>query len=212
MRDVVFITGAFKYLTTDESERALDILLDALVKLDLDWLTHHPETPSIYKSGIRYIREEGTEEWLTIPEIMREGGGDCEDLACWRAAELIFTRADPAAKPIKRHHLIPSEDDGRPFLLYHITVQRGDGTEEDPSRKLGMGHEVPPQYRSLEGLDYELAKLGQMLLNAARKGNPVAKEQILALCRAAQRGHPASVQAVGLLQEVRAMMRTARVG
>ena len=534
MRDVVFITGAFKYLTTDESERALDILLDALVKLDLDWLTHHPETPSIYKSGIRYIREEGTEEWLSIPEIMREGGGDCfpvgtqmlrddyqlipveelragmriwgrdrwstierawykgilpldairlnngawvqlttdhhvyvavcrehefstaqkpcnchmedreirrlrvaelqpdmvlvaptkipfgteaqdpdrayieglyladgwcshntdfaisgkdghpkegqkhaveeicdrlgirtrwheryltvldaewalrmqqmgghapekhalslnldegaaasllrgimvdgghnrcgsqnyrttsrqlfvqtrvlhrmfgiscgsafltaeqhrglgthpiwslstrephaksekllrvkeiqrgliaapcydlttddhyvylpehdvtvsncEDLACWRCAELRFTKEDLGAQVIKTHHLIPSEDDGRPFLLYHITVQRGDGRIEDPSKQLGMGREVPIQYQSLAGLDYQVAKLAQMMLNAARKGNPVAREQVFKLCRLARQGQPAATRAVGLLQEVNTMMRRARVG
>lgn len=53
--------------------------------------------PRVYKSGVHYERERGTEEWLDIPTIL-EGGSypgefpgpwdDCEGLACWRVAEL----------------------------------------------------------------------------------------------------------------------------
>lgn len=53
--------------------------------------------PRVYKSGVHYERERGTEEWLDIPNILAGGSyagvypgpwDDCEGLACWRVAEL----------------------------------------------------------------------------------------------------------------------------
>jgi len=53
--------------------------------------------PRLYKSGVHYERERGTEEWLDIPNILAGGSyagvypgpwDDCEGLACWRVAEL----------------------------------------------------------------------------------------------------------------------------
>lgn len=53
--------------------------------------------PRVYKSGVHYERERGTEEWLDIPQILAGGSypgvypgpwDDCEGLACWRVAEL----------------------------------------------------------------------------------------------------------------------------
>lgn len=53
--------------------------------------------PRVYKSGVHYERERGTEEWLDIPTILAGGSypgeypgpwDDCEGLACWRVAEL----------------------------------------------------------------------------------------------------------------------------
>ena len=53
--------------------------------------------PSVYRSGLHYETEKGTEIWPDIPSLlegtMGEGvypgiWGDCEDLACYRVAEL----------------------------------------------------------------------------------------------------------------------------
>lgn len=87
--------------------------------------------PALYESGVRYRREPAArrEEWCTIPECLRRGWGDCEDLACWRAAELCVTGQDSQARPV----LLRTRNG------WHVAVQRGDGSIEDPSRRLGMG-------------------------------------------------------------------------
>ncbi len=71
------------------SGTALHILLQALCAIDLDYLVHHPETPTLYTSGVRYEAEPiGREDWQDVLTTLRRGNGDCEDLASWRAAEL----------------------------------------------------------------------------------------------------------------------------
>lgn len=95
----------------------------------------NPGTPELYKSGCKYIREkEGEEVWPTIGEIIKEGGGDCEDLACWRVAELRSLGVN--ARPAWRHRRVrfPSGIEG---ILYHILVYTPKGFE-DPSKLLGM--------------------------------------------------------------------------
>lgn len=112
------------------SERILLILLDALVKINLVFLKLHPDTPKLYNSGVFYQREDGTEDWLDVGEVLREGHGDCEDLACYRVAELIISGI--AARPELKW-----KNKGDIFL-YHILVRYPNGELEDPSRKLGM--------------------------------------------------------------------------
>jgi len=55
------------------------------------------------------------------------GGGDCEDLAAWRAAELRIA-GEPARVVVVR---------SAPGVL-HAVVRRANGRIEDPSRRLGM--------------------------------------------------------------------------
>ncbi|HXI54636.1 MAG TPA: hypothetical protein VNO55_01150, partial [Polyangia bacterium] len=78
--------------------------------------------------------EDGTENWLDIPTIIAAGWGDCEDLACWRVAELRQQgiKASPYAKWRRINGV----------YHYHAMVRRFEGDKpvlEDPSRKLGMG-------------------------------------------------------------------------
>lgn len=118
-------------------DRVLRILLWALVKLNREYLRMNPGTPSLYKSGVRYIREkEGEEIWPTIGEVIRAGGGDCEDLACWRVAELL-ERGVPA-RPAWRHRKVRMPS-GQLGTLYHILVFIPGKGFEDPSRACGMG-------------------------------------------------------------------------
>jgi len=58
--------------------------------------------------------------------------GQCEDLACWRAAELVV-RHGIQARP---DFTCDARGDGS--RLYHIVVRLPDGRIEDPSRNLGM--------------------------------------------------------------------------
>jgi hypothetical protein len=83
--------------------------------------------PPIYASGVRYDRRDPNERWQLPTETMARRRGDCEDLACWRAAELRL-KGEPARVVVRRTG---------PRVL-HAVVQRGDGSVEDPSKRLGM--------------------------------------------------------------------------
>lgn len=86
----------------------------------------------LYQSGVYYQAEPpGEEEWLDIPSLYKQGFGDCEDLACARAAELRF--AGIGAVPCIRHKKMASG-----LTLVHVLVLWPDGTIEDPSKNLGM--------------------------------------------------------------------------
>lgn len=91
------------------------------------FLERHPRTQRLYASGVRYRREEISagrrlEDWLTIPDLYRRRFGDCEDLACARAAEV------PGAIALPRP--VPGG--------WHIIVRLPGGRFEDPSKRLGM--------------------------------------------------------------------------
>jgi len=74
----------------------------------------------------------GGECFREIPRIIENGGGDCDNVACWRAAELreLGIMATPYITWRKR------PDGG---TTYHVIVRWPDGTSEDPSLLLGMG-------------------------------------------------------------------------
>jgi hypothetical protein len=114
------------------SQKAVLWLMEALVQINLTWLQKHPETPSIYDSGVIYKLIPGViDYWMDIPTIVRDGGGDCEDLACWRVAELrnIGVNARPYIRWKKKTES---------SYLYHALVWWPGGRIEDPSLALGM--------------------------------------------------------------------------
>lgn len=140
MYRITFVSGLFGSSKDQAlSHQILQILLDALFAVNVAYLKAHPETPSIYAVGpnkkplIHYEQEPlGQEDWQDIPTTIRLGYGDCEDLACWRAAELFVKGVN--ARPFFTHKVLPNGSS-----LYHIKVRLPDGSEEDPSKKLGMG-------------------------------------------------------------------------
>lgn len=115
--------------------RALQILLWTMIRLNELYIVTHRGVPRMYQSGVRYIAEPyGYEQWITIPKIRRQGGADCEDLCCWRVAELRVKGFE--ARPAWRH-----EDRRGPkgnFRMYHIGVFIPGFGFEDPSALLGM--------------------------------------------------------------------------
>lgn len=116
-----------------ETEEALQIALDALTLRDELYLRTHPRTPGIYDAGVIYQEEPpGAEDWADIPTVLKLGWGDCEDLACWRAAELRIRHG------IDAHPQVSCSIQADGSRLYHITVLLPDGRTEDPSRNLGM--------------------------------------------------------------------------
>lgn len=74
----------------------------------------------------------GGEVFREIPRIIENGGGDCDNVASWRAAELCELGI-PAKPFITWRRRI---DGG---MTYHVIVLWPDGSSEDPSLLLGMG-------------------------------------------------------------------------
>jgi hypothetical protein len=108
-------------------------MLRALTCIDCAYLRQNPGVPLLYQSGVRYEEEPpGQDDWQDIPTTLRMGAGDCEDLACWRAAELQVRSGLPAWPTFYYRNRAGGG------LLYHIQVRYPDGRVEDPSRRLGM--------------------------------------------------------------------------
>lgn len=82
---------------------------------------------------LRYIRDDPDENWQTIRDIWRRGGGDCEDLAAAVSAEIqVFTG----------YHARPRIMHVRPGLAHGVVeVLEGPykGRFLDPSKTGGMG-------------------------------------------------------------------------
>ena len=132
MARICFVTDMFDGVDAARSDRSLYRHLWLLVDEDVDYLRSNPGAPLLYESGVRYQEEPpGAEDWQNVPITLELGWGDCEDLACWRVAELIV-RGIAASPFVTRQEL----EDGR--SLYHVMVRLPDGRVEDPSRQLGM--------------------------------------------------------------------------
>jgi hypothetical protein len=121
----------------------------------------------------------GGEIFREIPRIIENGGGDCDNVACWRAAELrqLGIAACPFITWRKR------ADGG---MTYHVIVRWPDNTIEDPSLLLGMGS--PGRNADREEEERKLGERTAMYI-AALKGSPAQ--------RAAAEATAASVDMLG---------------
>lgn len=108
--------------------KELNIFVRALCAYNVSWLRQHPDTPDLYASGVRYSRQSGIERFLSIPRVLAQGDGDCDQLAPWRAAELRVRRGIKALPEVKRMEA----------NLFHVFVRLPGGRVEDPSAHLGM--------------------------------------------------------------------------
>jgi hypothetical protein len=137
MYKVQFVLAGFSWRERRRAARRMRVLLDALTAIDLDWLREFPKTPRLYESGVVYEREPpGREDWQDIPTTIERRGGDCEDLASWRTAELQANGVKARTVALPRPMLVGA---GREVgTLWHIVVQHPNGAIEDPSRLLGM--------------------------------------------------------------------------
>ncbi len=137
MYDPRFVLRCFDTLDADKKVAILHGMLDALILADTLYLQANPQTPGVYESNLVYEPEEiGRDDWRDIPSVLDHKGGDCEDLACYRVAELRHRNGE-AAEAYVTWKLVKSKRYGT-FTLYHIRVKRADGTIEDPSKVLGM--------------------------------------------------------------------------
>ena len=127
-----FKLRAFDTLSDAAKIAALVRLLEALTGVNEAWLRENPNAPDLYASGVRYLEEpHGRDDWQDIPETLALRNGDCEDLGCWRVAELRV-RANEHAIPFVRKSW------SGPRTIFHVAVRRANGDLEDPSRILGM--------------------------------------------------------------------------
>lgn len=144
------------------SERMLLYLLDALVVINLGYLKLNPGTPSIYMPGACvYEREDGTEDWLSIPILLKRGRGDCEDLAAARVADLLFHRQ-------KARPWLDWTRDGSPgpdtvgAFMYHALAWR-------ESIKTNLPPGKPPKHAML-------TNRGHKVILVDKRGSPVLWE------------------------------------
>jgi hypothetical protein len=115
------------------SQEVLLWLLEALIQADVSWIKSHPQTVKLYESSVVYeFDSRFPDAWKDIPTILQDGQGDCEDLACWRAAEMKVAGIR-GVRPLLRWRKNPSGG-----YTYHVLVRWPDGRVEDPSLALGM--------------------------------------------------------------------------
>ncbi len=116
-------------------ERDLNLALKLLTIIDLEQL-RTLRLPPLYQSGLRWKRDTciaprvpgACERFRSAATcIAEQDGGDCDDFAPWRAAELILA-GDRRARAFAI----------RSSVGWHCLVRRGDGSIEDPSIRLGM--------------------------------------------------------------------------
>lgn len=111
--------------------------LEALTVTNIAYLTSYP-VPPLYRSGVRYLERvpcvDG-ECWQDAALTYKTQAGNCKELSSWRVAELIIAGEDARHRVTRTS--VTREHDGI-VVTYHVTVRRGNGTIEDPSRLLGM--------------------------------------------------------------------------
>lgn len=120
--------------------------------------------PPLFGSGARYDIRDEAESWRSPSVIAAKGGGDCEDLAAQRAAEMrlwgyrALLPGSPGAERAKALGLNTIDarvrlDEVAPAFFHVVTEYTVDGATftEDPSLMLGMRGQVDPRVLALEG-------------------------------------------------------------
>jgi hypothetical protein len=183
------------------SEQVLDIILEALVQIDLLWLRLNPGTPVLYKSGVRYYHDGSREEWLAIPEVLHEMVADCKSLAAWLVAEYRFNGTDPGARCCKDFSVVKTKFGD--LLLYHIRVERSNGVIEDPSKELGMHKPEPDGYIPVPGVPWVIVNGLTSAIGAGMSGNAEAIAQLDELRRHAEEGDAVARYLVEVARTIR---------
>jgi hypothetical protein len=108
--------------------------LRVLVFANLLWLRSQARAsravPSVYSAGVRFRPEPqagtGVELYQTIPEVIAQGWGDCDDVTGWRVAELLSAGESGADVAL-------IEQGSR---VWHAVARRANGTTEDVAARL----------------------------------------------------------------------------
>lgn len=122
--------GSFGELPEAVEAALVARFVESLAFVDLLYLRSNPETLPLYASGVRYECGVGCGDFSDLPAVYSVGRAACAPLTAIRLAEL-WNRGEPANALVA-----PQVYDGG--VEFHVTVQRADGSEEDPSAILGM--------------------------------------------------------------------------
>ena len=111
-----------------ESSLMYRAMLGKLVEYDEAYLAEYPDTPKLYDSGVRCVRQlEGVSD---IGSCIVRGEGDVDSLCAWRVAEL--RRQGIKAEVVLVQ--VPRPDGG---VTFTCRVRLPDGTDEDVKNGLG---------------------------------------------------------------------------
>ena len=117
------------------AKQIIESAVEVLARADFAYLVDNPDTPTRQTSGVRYQREGlvKVEQWQTIPDMLKSGVGDCEDLAAWEIAQLRRRgiRALPHVTQIKNNP-------GKWHIMVRAKLPGGQWYISDPSRESGM--------------------------------------------------------------------------
>ena len=120
----------FDLKQVERPQRVLEAWFEALTLTNVSHLRYNPRCPSIYASGVVYQEEGSPEIWRDIPTIRQDGWGDCDDLACWLAAEMRVKHGIRAVVTLQRQR--------QPGLWHAVVRDIDSGRTHDPSIALGM--------------------------------------------------------------------------
>jgi hypothetical protein len=112
-----------------EQAQVLELLLEGFVLVNMLLIDSGVVPPFPHDvPKLRYQLEPvGEEDWKLAHNVLRDGWGDCEDLAMWVAAGLRWTGEDARAR-VRIVRIGPGK--------LHAVVERGSGEMEDPSLDL----------------------------------------------------------------------------
>jgi hypothetical protein len=162
-----FVLYAFKSDADRDYSEAVSLrLLWTLIDINMMWLSEHPETPTLMRSGLRYNGQAyqlGQEDWMDVPSALltcrscetprAEGapllsspplsspsvsgvGTDCKVLVAYLIAELRMHGID--ARPWLLRQARLRMPDGSISYGYHVVVRMPNGVLVDISKILGM--------------------------------------------------------------------------
>lgn len=118
--------------TPEQDHAILSAMVMGFARVNRVILEANHGFPSLYGSGVRYIRDaRGREVWRDCVSVYRNRGADCKSLCAWRAAELEIQRVPCQVE------IIWGERDDSGLRTYHVRLRTARGIE-DPSRILGM--------------------------------------------------------------------------
>lgn len=140
----IHTSASFETANEVVAHEVLNALLECLVQLNVA-LMRSQKFPPLYTTRVRYRQEPlGQENWRDAALVLRDGFGDCEDLAAYRVAELRVMHQLPA-RCVFRWKMFVVGGKSR-VKLYHILVgvpHNGKLLIEDPSKRLGMPVSAP---------------------------------------------------------------------
>lgn len=139
------------------ARRSMLALLEALVQINCIYIENDPSLPTLYEAGIRYDRTTpppgsacGDDDWQDMIVCLRRRIADCEDLSCYRVADLrmrfgvkakpyVALRVSPGRMGVNNHEYHIQVEWPKGLRSYPSTVFEKDGRIlEDPSVLLGM--------------------------------------------------------------------------